>query len=49
MKESRGGCELNVILSTPKMGNVTFTSLEPKGIIMPGFDDVTHESYNKTR
>ena len=44
-----GGCELKVVLSTPKKGNVTFTSSNPKGIIMPGFDDVTHESYNKTR
>ena len=45
---SGGGCSISCEIDTPK-GSVKFSSSNPKGIIMPGFGDEGHESYNKTR
>jgi Glyoxalase-like domain len=41
-----GSPKLTFTIQTPK-GAVTFSGSNPNGIVMPGFDDTNHESYNR--
>ena len=43
---SSGSPELVFELDTPR-GSVTFRGHNPTGIVMPGFEDMGHQSYNK--
>eukprot|EP00980_Cylindrotheca_fusiformis_P024664 scaffold12195_cov126-Cylindrotheca_fusiformis.AAC.8 len=46
IKVSAGKPKLTFELETPK-GTVKFSGKKPKGIVMPGFKDDSHQSYNK--